>query len=166
MTLATCIRNVHGSNSDWDTKYLEWGVSWFPLIPSTTGTFGNFILPTIGSLPATNLLSPRSRVLFEKLTSAQLVKKFSYCVETDGSLPLSQEPSTGPYHGPHKSGPWPTFYFLKTHFDIGLPSTLRSFKCSPSIRLPHKSVVCTSLVSRPCSMPHLPLLFFLVWSLE
>jgi hypothetical protein len=44
----------------------------------------------------TYLLTPRSRVLFEKLTSSQLVKKFPAFYGTEVSLPHLQEPTTCP----------------------------------------------------------------------
>jgi hypothetical protein len=43
------------------------------------------------------LLTPRNRVLLEKLTVAQLVKKFPTFYRTQGSFSYSQKPATGPY---------------------------------------------------------------------
>jgi hypothetical protein len=49
-------------------------------------------------------LNPRSRVLLEKLTVTQLVKKFPAFMGPEGSLPSSKDPATGPYPEPDKSG--------------------------------------------------------------
>jgi hypothetical protein len=43
------------------------------------------------------IIIPCSRVLLEKLTATQLVKKFPPYIESEGSLPCSQEPATGPW---------------------------------------------------------------------
>jgi len=51
----------------------------------------SFCSPTV-----TYLLTPWSRVLLEKLTGFQLVKKFPAFMEPVGSLPHSQEPVTCP----------------------------------------------------------------------
>jgi hypothetical protein len=43
-------------------------------------------------------------------------------MEPEGSLPCSQEPSTGPYPDPDRSSPHHPI--LSTHLRIGLPSSL------------------------------------------
>jgi hypothetical protein len=50
-------------------------------------------------------------------------------METEGSLPCSQKPSTGPYPEPDESSPYRPSYFCQIHFNIilqrlGLPSGL------------------------------------------
>ena len=52
------------------------------------------------------LLTPRCRVLLEKLTGLQLVKKFSHFTEPEGSLPHSQASATCLYPGPAQSSPY------------------------------------------------------------
>ena len=69
-------------------------------------------------------------------------------METEGSLPSSEQPVTRPYIRPDESNP--------THFNIVLKSTPRSFKWSSSIRFPHQSPVCTS----PSPPPHAPPISF------
>jgi hypothetical protein len=45
----------------------------------------------------TYLLTPRCRILFEKLIVTQLVKKYpAFFTEPEGSPPCSQKPATGP----------------------------------------------------------------------
>jgi hypothetical protein len=51
----------------------------------------------------TYFLTPRCRVLLEKLTGLQLVKKFPAFHETEGSLPHSQASATCLYPGPAQS---------------------------------------------------------------
>jgi hypothetical protein len=55
------------------------------------------------------LLTPWSRILLEKLTGLQLVKKFPALYETRGfitTLPHSQVPATCPYPEPDQSSPY------------------------------------------------------------
>jgi hypothetical protein len=51
------------------------------------------------------LRTPWSRVLLEKLTGPQLVKKFPAFKEPDGLSPHLQVPATCPYPEPDQSGP-------------------------------------------------------------
>ena len=53
----------------------------------------------------TYLLTPWCRVLLEKLTGLQLVKKFPHFMEPEGSLPHSQASATRPYPGRAQSSP-------------------------------------------------------------
>ena len=53
----------------------------------------------------TYLLTPWNRVLLEKLTGLQLVKKFPAFIEPEGSLPHSQASATRPYPGLAQSSP-------------------------------------------------------------
>jgi len=43
------------------------------------------------------LITPWSRVIFEKQTISQLVKKFPHFIDPEGSLPHSKLPATCPY---------------------------------------------------------------------
>ena len=52
------------------------------------------------------LLTPWCRVLLEKLTGLQLVKKFPHFIEPEGTLPHSQVSAACPYPGPAQSGPY------------------------------------------------------------
>jgi hypothetical protein len=53
----------------------------------------------------TSFLTPWSRVLIEKLTGSQPVKKFPAFMEPDGSLLHSQVPATFPYPEPGQPSP-------------------------------------------------------------
>jgi hypothetical protein len=56
----------------------------------------------------TYLLTPWSRVLLEKLTGSQIVKKFpAFYMEPEGSLQQSQVPAICPYSDPARSVPGP-----------------------------------------------------------
>ena len=55
----------------------------------------------------TYLLTPNKRVLLEKLTCFQLMKKFPAFMEPEGSLPPSEVPATCPYPEPARSSPYP-----------------------------------------------------------
>jgi len=52
-----------------------------------------------------NKLTPCSRILLEKLTVTQPVKKSPPLMELEGSLPFLQQPATGSYPEPYASSP-------------------------------------------------------------
>jgi hypothetical protein len=74
------------------------------------------------------LTMPWSRVFLDKLTSFQLVKKFSTFYGTQGLLPHSQMPTTYPYPEPAQSSLYSHFLNIHlnitTHLCLGLPSGL------------------------------------------
>ena len=96
-----------------------------------------------------NQLTPWSKVLLEKLTISQLVKKFPACMEPESSLPHSQEPVRILSH----IIPWPPSHLLKIHLNIVFPFTLRSSRWFLSLRLPHQNPVCTASLPHTCYMP-------------
>jgi len=67
-------------------------------------------------------------------------------METEGSLPFSQKPPTGPYPEPYESNPQLTPYFPKIHSNIIVPSKTRSTFC---MKLFHPCV----LTPRPSHPP-------------
>jgi len=79
----------------------------------------------------TYLLISWSRVLLEKLTGSQLVKKFPHCMEPEGSLPHLQVSASFPNPELDQSSPWPPHHtfcrsiiILSSHLCLGLPSGL------------------------------------------
>jgi hypothetical protein len=59
-------------------------------------------------------------------------QNFPPFTESEGSLPCSQEPTTGAYSEPHETSPYPTSHFFKNRFNIILPSIPQSSKWSPT----------------------------------
>jgi hypothetical protein len=71
------------------------------------------------------------RDLLEKLIIAEMFKKFPAFLESEVSLPCSQQPATGPYPEPHASSPQVLTLFrltsiliLSSHLRLGLPIAL------------------------------------------
>ena len=90
--------------------------------PSSNSGRPIFYSPLIYTL-VTHLFTPTSRVLLEKLTGSQIVKKNSpYLMESEVSLPHSQVPTTCPNPEPYLS------HFLNIHLNIILPSIPGSSK--------------------------------------
>ena len=100
----------------------------------------------------TSLLTPSSRVLLEKLTSSQLVKKFP--CGTWSFIIAVQVPTTCPYPKPDQSSSSPTIPLPEGHFKIVLPSMSGTFKWAVSLRCSHQNPVYTSLLPHTCYMPH------------
>ena len=100
------------------------------------------------------LLTPCSRVLLEKLTGFQPVKKIPHILwNQEGSLPYSQVPATCPYPIPLDPVHTHTSYFLKIHLNITHPSMFGSPKLSLSFRLPHQNSVYASPLPHTRYMP-------------
>ena len=84
-----------------------------------------------------------TRVLLEKQIVLHLVKTFLIFMETESSLPHTQQSTTCPCPEPDQSSPSPPSYFMKVHFNItshlhtGLPSGLFPLGFPTSISSPH-----------------------------
>jgi hypothetical protein len=75
-------------------------------------------------------------------------------MEPEGTLPCSQEPSTGPYPGPDESNPHFPTLFPYIHSNIIFPNTPKSSIWFPYFRFSDKSFARISHLSRACYMPH------------
>jgi hypothetical protein len=108
------------------------------------------------SVAITYLFTPWSRVLLEKLTGLQLVKKFPASCGTRRfltaltsarHLSLSWANQIQSSH-PHPTS-WRSILVLSSHLHLGLPSGLFP------LRFPHQNPVHTSPFPHTCYMPHL-----------
>ena len=86
---------------------------------------------------------PRGRVVLEKLTVPQLVKKFPSFDETIMFLTEFKKAATCPYPEASESGPhpphtiyWTSIFTLSSYFHLGL-QTVSYIQVSPSNSLPH-----------------------------
>ena len=109
----------------------------------------------------TNLLTPWSGVLLEKLTGSQLVKS-PHLMEPEGSLPHSQVPATCPNPEAARSSPRPhiqlpeSSLIVSSHLCLGFPSGLFFPQVSPPKPL------CTSPPSICATFPAHLILIYLI----
>ena len=108
------------------------------------------------------LLSPRSRVLLEKLNDLKLVKKIPRIL---WNLKVHYRIQKSPQHVPMLSQldsvHTTTFHFLNKHLNIIFPSTPGSPQCSLSLRFLHKNPLHASPLPTVATCPaHLILLDF------
>jgi hypothetical protein len=93
-----------------------------------------------------------SWALLEMPPGCSYSRIFQQFMEPEGSLPCSQEPSTGPYPEPDQSSPYhhilSTIHFNTIHPCLGLPSSL-------SFWLSHQYPICIPLHPQSCYM-HCP----------
>jgi hypothetical protein len=78
---------------------------------------------------------------------------FQHFIEPEGSLPCSQERSTGSYPEPVQSNP---SHLSKIHFNIVHPPTPWSSQWSLSFWISHQYPTCIPLLPQSCYMPCLP----------
>ena len=79
---------------------------------------------TTPAVSGTNWNNPWSSILLEKLRGHQLYKKFVALMETKGSLPHSQEPSTCPYSESGQTSSLHLWYNWKNKKVMGIQSNL------------------------------------------
>jgi hypothetical protein len=112
-------------------------------LPSTTPLSTQLCFHPVISIYLLNysyLLTPWSRVLLEKLTGFQLVKKFLAFYGTRRFITAFTS-ATCPYPEPARSGPYFTSHFLKIHPNISLPSMPGSSQWFLSLRFSHQNPV-------------------------
>jgi len=87
-------------------------------------------------------------------------------METESSLPHSQQPATCPYPQPYQSSPCPPppSHILKIHLNIILPSKPGSSRWYLCLRLSYKNPVCIS--PSPIRATCVAHLIFSIWSSE
>ena len=94
----------------------------------------------------TYLLIQRSRVLLEKLTGSQPVKKFPAFYGTRWIITSSQYPTAVPILSQIVQVHAPESHFLKIHLNIVVPYMFGSYKWSLSLRFPHQNPIYTPLL--------------------
>jgi hypothetical protein len=99
----------------------------------------------------------RIRVLPEKLTAPHPIKKFPTFYGTlsfIAAFTRARHLSLSCFRLIQSKPPPPPTHYLKTHFNIFLPSAPGSSQWSLSLRFPHqKNPICTSPVSHTCYVP-------------
>ena len=112
-----------------------------------TDVFPSLLRPSTGCIKRTYSLTPWCRVLLEKLTGLQLVKKFPAFHETRKfitALSILSQPN--PVH-------IPTSQLLEIHSNIIHPSTPRSPQWSPPLRFPQQDPKHPPLLTHTRHMP-------------
>ena len=114
------------------------------------------IIPNLNRLYAcllTYLLTPWCRVLLEKLTGLQLVKKFPTFHGTRVHYRTHKRPPPVSILGQPKPVHIPTSHLLEIQPNIIHPSTPRSPQWSPSLRFPHQDPIHPPLLTHTRHMP-------------
>ena len=87
-------------------------------------------------------------------------------MEPKSSLPHSKYPPSVPILSQLDPVHTPTSHFLKTHFNIILPSTPGSPNLYLSLGFPHQNLIYASPLPHTRYMPPPPISFFSIWSPE
>ena len=107
----------------------------------------------------TYLHTPLSRVLLEKQTGFQLVKKFSAFYGTPSFITVITSARHLSLSSARTIQSIPPHHFLKNNLNFILPSTPTPYKCSLALTFPHQNPVYIIPLLHTCYMPaHLILL--------
>ena len=98
-------------------------------------------------------VTPWSRVLLEKLTASQLLKKFPAFYGTRRFITALTRARRLSLFWATSTQSMPPSNFLKVCFNVILPSTPGSSKWFLSLRSPYQNTVCTAPLPQTCYMP-------------
>jgi hypothetical protein len=100
-------------------------------------------------------ITHRADPFFRSRQLCSYSRRSQHFMEPEGSLPCSQEPSTGSYPEPDLISPYHSIHISKTHFSTVRPATFWSSHWSLSLCLSHQYSLCSPLlpIRATCPVP-------------